>query len=275
MPVPAHPLESPHAHRPERRAALRRPAPDVRRVVPRRRGRQDRPRRPQRLRQDDAHPHARRRRPARRRHDHVHRHHRLPPAGPAHRRRHHHRARPDPVRARPRRRPAPDAGRGGGHGVERSRGRRAGHEALRPGGRRLRRRRWLRGRVGGGHDRHEPRTAAAGARAAAQHAVRRPAPPHRAGPHPVLRRRHPAPRRAHQPPRRRLHRVAARVPRELPRRARGHQPRRRAARADRHPGAAPRRQPRRGRRLQHGLEAVPDCSARPTSAVAAASGRTR
>ena len=99
----------------------------------------------------------------------------------------------------------------------------------------------------------QSRPAPAGAGAAAQHAVRRSAPTHRAGPHPVLRRRHPAARRADQPPRRRLRRVAARIPRELPRRARGHQPRRRAARADRHPGAAPRREPGRDRRLQHGL----------------------
>ena len=49
---------------------------------------------------------------------------------------------------------------------------------------------------------------------AAADAVRRSAPPGRAGPDPVLRpaRRHPAARRADQPPRRRLDRLAARLP---------------------------------------------------------------
>ena len=47
---------------------------------------------------------------------------------------------------------------------------------------------------------------------AAAHPLRRPAPPHRAGPHPVLRRRDAAARRADQPPRRRLDHLAARLP---------------------------------------------------------------
>ena len=46
------------------------------------------------------------------------------------------------------------------------------------------------------------------------------------------------------------------------------QPRRRAARAHRQPGLPPRRQPRRARRLQRGLEGVPASSARPTSGAA-------
>ena len=76
-----------------------------------------------------------------------------------------------------------------------------------PGGRRLRRRE--RGRV----DRVEPGAAGARARPAAAHPVRRSAPPGRAVPHPVLRRRVAAARRADQPPRRRLDRLAARLPR--------------------------------------------------------------
>ena len=57
-----------------------------------------------------------------------------------------------------------------------------------------------------------------------RHALRRPAPPHRAGPHPVRRRgrdrrRHAAARRADQPPRRRLDHLAARLPRPATRAA--------------------------------------------------------
>ena len=95
-------------------------------------------------------------------------------------------------------------------------------------------------------------------RPAAQDAVRWPAPPRRAGPDPVLRRRDAAPRRADQPPRRRLDRVAARLPQGAQGRADRDQPRQRAARGDRQQGPAPRRQPRRDRRLQHGLEGLPD-----------------
>ena len=47
-----------------------------------------------------------------------------------------------------------------------------------------------------------------------------------------------------------------------------------AAREHGQPGAPPRRQPGRDRRLQHGLEGLPARSARPTSGAASASGRT-
>ena len=40
----------------------------------------------------------------------------------------------------------------------------------------------------------------------------------------------------------------------------------------RDPGPAPRRQPRRGRRLQHGLAGLPAASGRPTNGAASASG---
>jgi ATPase subunit of ABC transporter with duplicated ATPase domains len=53
---------------------------------------------------------------------------------------------------------------------------------------------------------------------AARHPVRRAAAPHRAGPHPVLRRDDAAARRADQPPRRRLDHLAARLPGQARRR---------------------------------------------------------
>ena len=101
---------------------------------------------------------------------------------------------------------------------------------------------------------------------AAAHAVRRPAPPRRAGPDPVrrlrrrgrrVRARPAAARRADQPPRRRLDHLAARVPAEPRRRPHRDQPRHRAARRRGQQGVVPRRRPRRGRHLQHGLAAVP------------------
>ena len=92
---------------------------------------------------------------------------------------------------------------------------------------------------------------------AAADPVRWPAPPGRAGPHPVLRRRDAAARRADQPPRRRLDRLAARVPQGSQGRPGRDQPRHRAARDHRQQGAPPRRQPGRDRRLQHGLVGVP------------------
>ena len=58
----------------------------------------------------------------------------------------------------------------------------------------------------------EPQHRGPDPRPAAAHPVRRPAPPRRAGPDPVLRGRDAAARRAHQPPRRRLDRLAARLP---------------------------------------------------------------
>ena len=119
-----------------------------------------------------------------------------------------------------------------------------------PRARRLRRR--GRGRI----DRLEPRPARPHPRPGAQDALGRPAPPHRARPHPVLRRGHDDPRRADQPPRRRLGRLAARVPQGLPGRRHRDQPRRRP-RAGRQQGLLPRRQPPGHRHLQHGLEALP------------------
>ena len=88
-------------------------------------------------------------------------------------------------------------------------------------------------------------------------ALRRSAAPRRAGPHPVLGRRDAAARRADQPPRRRLDHLAARVPQGSQGRAGGDQPRHRVARDDGQQGAPPRRQPRRDRRLQHGLDGLP------------------
>ena len=108
-----------------------------------------------------------------------------------------------------------------------------------------------------------------------QDPVRWPAPSRRAGPDPVLRRRDAAPRRADQPPRRRLDRLAARVPQGAQGRADRDQPRQRAARGDRQQGAAPRRQPRRDRRLQHGLEGVPDPARDRREAPQARAGQRR
>ncbi len=70
-------------------------------------------------------------------------------------------------------------------------------------------------------------------------------------------RHHAAARRADQPPRRRLDHLAALVPVRARRRARRDQPRHRAARRRGQQGVVPRRHPRRGRRLQHGLAALP------------------
>ena len=115
----------------------------------------------------------------------------------------------------------------------------------------------LRGRGRGGIHRPQPLAARPHPRPAAQDALGRSAPPHRARPHPVLRRRDDDPRRADQPPRRRQRRVAARVPQELQGRADRHQPRRRARRRDGQPRLLPRREPPGHRRLQHELEELP------------------
>ena len=113
----------------------------------------------------------------------------------------------------------------------------------------------------------------------ARHALRRPAPPHRAGPDPVPRRgrdrrRHPAARRADQPPRRRLDHLAARLPVQPQGRPHRHLPRREPARRGRQQGLVPRRQPLHRRRLQRRLEDVPGSSARPTRSAGAASAPT-
>ena len=105
-----------------------------------------------------------------------------------------------------------------------------------------------------------------------RHPVRWPAPPGRAGPDPVLRRRDAAARRADQPPRRRLDRLAARVPQGPQGRPGRDQPRHRAARDDRQPGAPPRRQPRPRSTSTTWAGRRTSPSARPTSGAASASG---
>ena len=149
---------------------------------------------------------------------------------------------------------------------------RPGDAPLHPRRRRAARRRWLRRRVRGRADGAQPRHRGPGARPAAEDPLGRAAAPRRARPDPVLRGRHAAPRRADQPPRRRLHRLAARVPQGPPGRPGRDQPRHRAAGDHRQPGAAPRREPRGDRRLQHGLERRTSPSARPTRSAASASG---
>ena len=134
---------------------------------------------------------------------------------------------------------------------------RPGDEPLREGRRRPARRRWVLRRGRGRPDRLLDRHRRPADGPAAADPVRWPAPPRRAGPDPVLRRRDAAARRAHQPPRRRLDRLAARLPAQPQGRPRGDLPRRRAARGVRQPGAAPRRQPRGDRHLQHRLEGLP------------------
>ena len=110
-----------------------------------------------------------------------------------------------------------------------------GGAPLRPARGALLRARRLRRRERSGPHLRQPRPARPRADADAAHAVRGPAPPGRAGPHPVRRVGHrsgfgydPAARRADQPPRRRLHRLAARLPAGAHRRPGRHQPRRRA-----------------------------------------------
>ena len=129
--------------------------------------------------------------------------------------------------------------------------------------------------VRGRADRRRARARRAGARPGARHPLRWPAPPHRADPHPVLRRRDPAPRRADQPPRRRLDRLAARPPQGLPRRAGGHLARRRAARRGGQQGVPPRRQPRRARPVQPGLEGLPAAARDRRAAPQARAGQRR
>ena len=195
---------------------------------------------------------------SRRRDGHDVGHGRLPPAGPAHRRPRGALARPDPLGARPRRPSyAASAEAETEMGSDDPRRPGPGDAPLREGRRRAARRRRLRRRGRGGPDRRLARHRRPAARPAAAHPLRWPAPPRRAGPDPVLRRRDPAARRADQPPRRRLDRLAARVPAQPQGRPRGDLPRRRAARGVRQPGAAPRRQPCRDRRLQHRLEGLP------------------
>ena len=115
----------------------------------------------------------------------------------------------------------------------------------------------VRGGGRGGGDRVQPRAARPHPGSAPQDALGRPAPPHRARPHPVLGCRHDDPRRADQPPRCGQRRLAARVPEDLRRRRHRDQPRRRPDRGRRQQGVLPRCQPPGHRHLQHGLEALP------------------
>ena len=165
--------------------------------------------------------------------------------------------RPHPGRARPRRRRTTPARVRGRDGLRRP-GRPGPRDAPLREGRRRAARRWRLLRRGRGPaDLLQPQHRGPDPRAAAAHPLRRPAPPRRAGPDPVLRGRDAAARRAHQPPRRRLHRLAARLPQVPQGRADRDQPRRGAARRLRQQGPAPRREPRRDRPLQHGLVDVP------------------
>ena len=142
------------------------------------------------------------------------------------------RPRPHPVRPRPGRRPARAArDRGARWPARTDDDPRQGDAPLRPARGRVHRQRRLRRRVRGRHA--SPPASGLPDRVLAQplrHPVRRSAPPGRAGPDPVLRRRDAAARRADQPPRRRLDRLAARLPQGLPGRPHRHQPRRRPAR---------------------------------------------
>ena len=145
--------------------------------------------------------------------DHPLRRGRLPAAGPAHRRPRRPRPRPHPVRPRPRRPCCARCARTRSAMAQRQgrHPREGDEEVLAPGDGvphqgRLRRR---------GRGRHHRRRLGLPDRVLGQplqHPLRRPAPPGRAGPDPVLRRRHAAARRADQPPRRRLDRLAARLP---------------------------------------------------------------
>ena len=169
---------------------------------------------------------------------------------------------------------APDRGRDG------QRRRRTTHDRamapLRPAGGGVPGRGRLRRRERGRGHRLQPRPARAGARPAA--AARCPAVSAGASSWPgscsPARAEDPAARRADQPPRRRLDRLAARLPAGVQGRARGHQPRRRAARARRQPGVPPRREPRRARRLQRRLEGLP-AAARDRRAAPQARARQR
>ncbi len=197
------------------RAARRCPRPHRKRHLPHRRGRPHRPGRPQRRRQDHPHQGPRRRGPARRRQRHPLRRGRLPPAGPAHRRPRRARPRPRPVRPRPGRADPQDARQRAAHRQRPGRHPREGAQAVRAPGDGVPHQGRIRRRGRGRHHRRRAQPARPGAGPAPAHALRRSAPPYRAGPDPVLGRGHPAARRADQPPRRGLDRLAARLPEDL------------------------------------------------------------
>ena len=263
-----------HDLRHRRRAARRRRAPARRRDVPRRRRRPGRAGRPQRRRQDDADQGAGRRDGAGRRTGPARRPGRLPAAGPAHRRSRRAGPRPHPLRARARRGRARDAARAGADGQHRPRRPRRRDAAVRPARERLPHQGRVCGRGGSRLDRVQPRAARSGPDPTARDAVRRSAPADRARPDLVLRRRDAAAGRADEPPRRGLDRLAARLPALAQGRARGDQPRRRAARDEREPGVPPRREPAAARRLQRRAGRRISSSARPTSAAVDANGPT-
>ncbi len=246
-------------HRHRTRTARRRPDPAVPDHPAGAAGRPDRPGRAQRRRQDHHAQGAGRRGPALHRRDRPHQRGRLPPAGPAHRRPQRDRPRPGAVRPRPRRDPRRDAEARDRAGGER---RRQAGPPVRPPGGPVRRAGRLRGRGRGRPDLRQPGPARPGPGADHRHPLRRPAPPDRAGPHPVRRLRaerqgHPAARRADQPPRPGLDRLAARLHGAAQGRPRGDQPRRRAARGRGQQGVVPGRQPLGGRHLQRRLEEIP------------------
>ena len=152
---------------------------------------------------------------------------------------------------------------------------RAGDEALLAGRRRAARRRWVRRRVRGGADRAQPRASRTGCSAQPlKHPVRWPAPPGRAGPDPVLRRRDAAARRADQPPRRRLDRLAARLPQGAQGRPGRDQPRQRRCSSRRSTRCCT-STPTGPRSTSTTWAGRPTCSsARPTRSAASASGPT-
>ena len=126
--------------------------------------------------------------PARRRHDHPQRRGRLPAAGPAHRRPRRHRPRPGPVRARARHDRARPARRRGARWRPRPARSRSGRCAATAGSRTSSRPRAA--TPPSPRPRRSPPALGLAERVlgqTARHPVRRPAPPHRAGPHPVLR----------------------------------------------------------------------------------------
>ena len=132
-----------------------------------------------------------------------------------------------------------------------------GHDPVRQGHAGLRQGRRLRGPVRGDFHGRLARPAAGGHGAAARHALRWPAPPHRAGAHPVLRCRHPDPRRADQPLGCRFHRMAARLLEEVRGRLPGHLPLHRTAGRSGEQGLASGRAARPDRHVFAWLEGLP------------------
>ena len=230
--------------------------------------RPDRPRRAQRRREDDDDARARRRGRALRRVARPHQRRRLPAAGSPRGRPHGHRQGPGALRPRPRRAAARDGEGAVGDGRARRRRRRTSGPCATTGASRSgsprsaatprRARRPGSARTSGCPTAcctsRWPRSPAASAGASSWPASCS-RPPTAAGGR--AERHDAAARRADQPPRRRLDHLAALVPGRARRRAGRDQPRHRAARRGGQQGVVPRRDPQRGRRLQHGLAALP------------------